>query len=152
MNWTTLGKLAKAIAPFVPLGTTYMGGRQTQSAANTAAAQAQRAAEMAYQQQMAILAEQRRQSEEQMAQLKAQFEAQQLNTAAQMAEQQRMNQATLGMSQERLAMDKAAVADALAERERRSARATPFREATLAYLAKPVEPFRPSIGLYRRPS
>jgi DNA anti-recombination protein RmuC len=146
----TLGSLLTTLAPFVPLGTTYMGGRQAQSAARTSATQAQQAADQAYRQQMAILAEQRRQAEAQMAQLQAQFEAEQANMAAQMEQQRLTNEATLGMSRERLGMEQAAMAEATAERERKRASAAPFREATLAYLAKPVEPFRPSIGLYKR--
>jgi hypothetical protein len=153
----SLADILKIVAPFVPLGTTYLGGRQWQSAARIGASQAQQAADQAYRQQMAILAEQRRQADEQMKQLQAQFEAEQANIAAQMeqqrltAEQQRMiNEANLGLSRERLAMDKELRTEATAERERQRVAAEPFRQATLAYLAKPVEPFRPSIGLYKR--
>jgi septal ring factor EnvC (AmiA/AmiB activator) len=147
---SSLASLLKTIAPFVPLGTTYMGNRQSQSAARISAAQAQQAAQMTYQQQMAVLAEQRRQAEEEMKMLQAQFEVDQMNKAAAFAEQQRMNEASLGMSQERLAMEKAARAEATAERERLRQEAAPYREATLAYLNTPIQPFRPSIGLYKR--
>jgi len=154
---SSLASLLKTIAPFVPLGTTYMGGRQAQSAARASSADAQRAADLAFRQQMAILEQQRQQAEEQMKMLQAQFEADQMNKAAEFAERQRlnaeqmrMNEATLGMSQERLAMEKAVMAEATAERERRRQEAAPFREATLAYLNTPIQPFRPSIGLYKR--
>jgi hypothetical protein len=61
-----------------------------------------------------------------------------------------INEATLGMSREKLAMDRELMAEATAERERKRVAAEPFRQATLAYLARPVEAFRPSIGLYKR--
>jgi len=145
-----LAMLLKNLAPFVPLGSTYLGGRQAQAASRASAVESQRATQEAYRQQMAILAQQRQQAEAQMAQLQAQFEVEQANIAAAREEQARMNQATMGLSQERLAMEKQVMADAMAERERKRASAAPFREATLAYLAKPVEQFRPSIGLYKR--